>query len=97
MKNFLNYKDLEGKVKIFEKNVVDCFVAALLARDDLYTFTSPWRRIWIWPVVTETMVDGRAPFLLPSVTIRETWGANSVMIWCSVSKTGWPERFTLVL
>ncbi len=27
MKNFLNYKDLEGKVKIFEKNVVDCFVA----------------------------------------------------------------------
>ncbi len=92
MKNFFNYKDLEGKVKIFEKNVVDCFVALqapcndngaallVMTRDDLYTCTSPWRRIWIWPVVTETMVDGRAPFLLPSVTIRETWGANSVMI-----------------
>src|SRR5574344_2074975 len=59
--------------------------------------TAPCLITVIFPPAQETNVEGSAPFLSPSETNSETSEANSASIAATVSSTGLPLLFTLVL
>lgn len=71
-----------------EKNVRVRFCQSIL--------TAPCRKIVIFPLSSETIVDGTAFGLSPSRTIKSASSENSFSISLTEDKTGEPLLFTLV-